>query len=193
MKSQSANTVSNLVGQFVGYEVKDGYKVKRLNLLTTDGIQSVKLTKEARAALFRLNSSTTIVPGNLLSLAVTAKFDDGAIKYKAYDLQILAAATPIDLTNLPVTESDSPTPKITKIRVCDRGTCRKRGAQEVYQQLKQEIADQGLGNQVALEKTGCLKDCKHGPNVTIGKTCHSNISPNSAVLMLSALAQSPYQ
>jgi Thioredoxin-like [2Fe-2S] ferredoxin len=190
MKSQSANTVSNLVGQFVGYELKDGYKVKRLNLLTADGIQSVKLAKEARAALFRLNSSTTIVPGTLLSLAVEAKFDDGAIKYKVYDLQILAAATTIERTNLPVAESDSPRPKLTKIRVCDRGTCRKRGALEVYAQLQQEILDRGLGDQVVLEKTGCLKDCKHGPNVTINKTCHNNICPSRTTQMLSALGSS---
>jgi hypothetical protein len=187
MKSQSANTVSNLVGQFVGYELKDGYKVKRLNLLTADGLQSVKLTKEARAALFRLNSGRTIVPGTLLSLAVEAKFDDGAIKYKVYDLQILAAATTIELTNLPVAESDAPRPKITKIRVCDRGTCRKRGALGVYAQLQQEITDRGLGNQVVLEKTGCLKDCKHGPNVTIGKMGHNQVAASDAVALLAAL------
>jgi hypothetical protein len=190
MKPQSAMASSNLVGQFVSYELKDGYKVKRLNLLTADGVQSVKLAKEARAALFRLNSSTTIVPGTLLSLAVEAKFDDGAIKYKVYDLQILAAATTIDLTNLPATGSDLPPPKTTKIRVCDRGTCRKRGALEVYAQLQQEITDRGLGDQVVLEKTGCLKDCKHGPNVTIGKTCHNNICPISARHLLSALGSS---
>jgi Thioredoxin-like [2Fe-2S] ferredoxin len=187
MKPNSTIASSNLVGQFVGYELKDGYKVKRLNLLTADGMQSVKLTKEARAALFRLNSGTTIVPGTLLSLAVTAKFDDGAIKYKVYDLQILAAATTIEPMNLPVTESDSPRPKLTKIRVCDRGTCRKRGALEVYAQLQQEIHDRGLGNQIVLEKTGCLKDCKQGPNVTIGKTCHNNICPSRTTQMLSAL------
>jgi hypothetical protein len=190
MKPNSTAASSNLVGQFVGYELKDGYKVKRLNLLTADGIQSVKLAKEARAALFRLNSSTTIVPGTLLSLAVEAKFDDGAIKYKVYDLQILAAATTIELTNLPVVESDAPRPKITKIRVCDRGTCRKRGALEIYAQLQQEIVDRGLADQVVLEKTGCLKDCKHGPNVTIGKTCHNNICPSRTTQMLSALGSS---
>jgi Thioredoxin-like [2Fe-2S] ferredoxin len=184
MKPNSTTASRNLVGQFVGYELKDGYKVKRLNLLTADGIQSVKLAKEARAALFRLNSSITIAPGTLLSLAVTAKFDDGEVKYKVYDLQILAAGSPMDRTNLPITEPH-PTPrKITKIRVCDRGTCRKRGALEVYAQLQQEIADRGLGDQVVLEKTGCLKDCKHGPNVTIGKTCHSRICPSTAAQLL---------
>jgi hypothetical protein len=188
MKSPSAIASSHLVGQFIGYELKDGYKVKRLNLLTADGVQSVKLTKEARAGLFRLNSRTTIVPGTLLSLAVEAKLDDGAVKYKVYDLQILAAAPAIDLTNLPIAEPDSPQPKITKIRVCDRGTCRKRGALEVYAQLQQEIRDRGLGDQVVLEKTGCLKDCKHGPNVTINKTCHNNICPSRTTQMLSALA-----
>jgi Thioredoxin-like [2Fe-2S] ferredoxin len=187
MKPNSTIASSNLVGQFVGYELKDGYKVKRLNLLTADGIQSVKLTKEARAALFRLNSGTTIVPGTLLSLAVTAKFDDGEVKYKVYDLQILAAATPNDPMNLSIVAVDVPTPKITKIRVCDRGTCRKRGALEVYAQLQQEIVDRGMGDQVVLEKTGCLKHCKHGPNVTINKTCHNNICPSRTTQMLSAL------
>jgi NADH:ubiquinone oxidoreductase subunit E len=105
-----------------------------------------------------------------------------------YDLQILAAATTIERTNLPVAESDTPKPKLTKIRVCDRGTCRKRGALEVYAQLQQEIADRGLGDQVVLEKTGCLKDCKHGPNVTIGKICHSKICPSRAAQMMSALS-----
>jgi hypothetical protein len=190
MKPNSTTASSNLVGQFVGYELKDGYKVKRLNLLTADGIQSVKLAKEARAALFRLNSSTTIVPGTLLSLAVEAKFNDGAIKYKVYDLQILAAATTIEPMNLPVTESDSPRPKLTKIRICDRGTCRKRGALEVYAQLQQEIGDRGLGDQVVLEKTGCLKDCKHGPNVTIDKTCHHKVCPRQAGQLLAPLAVS---
>jgi hypothetical protein len=187
MKPQSAMASSNLVGQFVSYELKDGYKVKRLNLLTADGVQSVKLAKEARAALFRLNSSTTIVPGTLLSLAVEAKFDDGAIKYKVYDLQILAAATTIDLTNLPATGSDLPPPKTTKIRVCDRGTCRKRGALEVYAQLQQEITDRGLADRVVVEKTGCLKDCKHGPNVTIGKMGHNQVAASDAVALLAAL------
>jgi Thioredoxin-like [2Fe-2S] ferredoxin len=190
MKTKSVMDSTNLVGQFVGYELKDGYKVKRLNLLTTDGIQSVKLAKEARAALFRLNSSTTIGPGTLLSLAVEAKFDDGEVRYKAYDLQILAAATPIVLTHLPATQSDAPKPQVTKIRVCDRGTCRKRGALEVYAQLQQEIGDRGLGDRVILEKTGCLKDCKHGPNVTIGKTGHNQVTASDAIGLLAGLCRS---
>jgi Thioredoxin-like [2Fe-2S] ferredoxin len=175
-------TTTQLVGQFVSYEIKDGYKIKRLNLLTADGIQSIKLTKEARASIFRLTTVTPMIPGTLLSLAVEAKFDHGAIQYKVRDLQILAAGTPI-----PAAPTVTVTHKVTKIRVCDRGTCRKRGALEIYAQLQQEIRDRGLSDRVVLEKTGCLKDCKQGPNVTIGKTCHNRICPSSAVQMLSAL------
>jgi Thioredoxin-like [2Fe-2S] ferredoxin len=173
-------TTTQLVGQFVSYEIKDGYKIKRLNLLTADGIQSIKLTKEARASIFRLTTITPMVPGTLLSLAVEPKFDDGMMQYKVRDLQILAGDMPIALSPIA-------TGKVTKIRVCDRGTCRKRGALEVYAQLQQEIADRGLTDRVVLEKTGCLKDCKQGPNLTIGKTCHNQICPSSAVQMLSAL------
>jgi Thioredoxin-like [2Fe-2S] ferredoxin len=176
-------STTQLVGQFVSYEIKDGYKVKRLNLLTVDGMQSVKLSKESRAAIFRLTTATPIIPGTLLSLAVEAKFDDGAMQYKVRDLQILAAGTAI-----PVAPIDAPTAKVTsrvtKIRVCDRGTCRKRGAREIYAQLQQEIADRGLTDRVVVETTSCLDQCKQGPNITIGKICHSRICPSRASQLL---------
>jgi Thioredoxin-like [2Fe-2S] ferredoxin len=170
-------TTTQLVGQFVSYEIKDGYKIKRLNLLTADGIQSIKLTKEARASIFRLTTVTPMIPGTLLSLAVEPKFDDGMMQYKVRDLQILAG-------DMPIARSPIATAKVTKIRVCDRGTCRKRGALEVYAQLQQEIADRGLGDQVVLETTSCLKACKQGPNMTIGKTCHNRICPSAALRLL---------
>ncbi|MBE9030675.1 (2Fe-2S) ferredoxin domain-containing protein [filamentous cyanobacterium LEGE 11480] len=175
---------TNLVGQFVSYEVKDGYKVKRMNLLTGDGLQSVKLTKEARACLFRLTAETPLTPGTLLSLAVEQKHDDGAVKYKVYDLQILAAAAESTQIELPSSSSSASRSKKTKIRVCDRGTCRKRGSQKIYQQLKQAVSDRNLGDQVTLEKTGCLKECKRGPNMAIGKTCHSRLCPSAAIDLL---------
>ncbi len=178
-------TATQLVGQFVSYEIKDGYKIKRLNLLTPDGIQSIKLTKEARASIFRLTTVTPMIPGTLLSLAVEAKFDDGIVQYKVRDLQILAADTPIALS--PIATS---TAKVTKIRVCDRGTCRKRGALEVYAQLQREIADRGLTDRVVLEKTGCLKECKQGPNVAIGKTCHGRVCPSQSGQLLAPLGLS---
>ncbi len=177
--SEGHRTTTQLVGQFVSYEIKDGYKIKRLNLLTADGLQSIKLTKEARASIFRLTTVTPMIPGTLLSLAVEAKFDDGMLQYKVRDLQVLAAGTPIALSTIA-----TPTAKVTKIRLCDRGTCRKRGALEVYRQLQQTIADRGLGDRIVLEKTGCLKECKQGPNVTIGKTCHSGVGSGQAGQLL---------
>jgi NADH:ubiquinone oxidoreductase subunit E len=183
--TEGRRTVTQLTGQFVSYEIKDGYKIKRLNLLTADGIQAVKLTKAVRASIFRLAATAPISPGTLLALAVEAKLDDGVMKYKAHALQILATGTPISITPVDAQFDRAPqTTKITKIRVCDRGTCRKRGAQEVYAQLEQAIRDRGLVDRIVVETTGCLDQCKQGPNVTIGKACHSQVCPSRASQLL---------
>lgn len=174
-----------LVGQFINYEIKDGHKVKRMNLLTADGIVSVKLTKEARACLFRLSLETPLKSGALLSIAVTQKFDGDQVKYKAHDLQMLASSADDLRIELPPLGS-ADTSKRLKVKVCSKGSCRKRGALDVYDRLHREVHDRGLSEQIGLEKTGCLKDCKHGPNVKINQRCHGRVCPAQAVeLMLS--------
>ncbi|NJN48551.1 MAG: (2Fe-2S) ferredoxin domain-containing protein [Alkalinema sp. RL_2_19] len=177
-----------MIGQFVSYEIKDGYKVKRMNLLTVDGMQSVKLTKAARACLFRLTAQTPLQPGTLLSVVVEQKYDDGVVKYKVNDLQILAAASESLAITLPSADPENQSKKI-KIRVCDRGTCRKRGAQVIYQQLQQAVDDRSLEAQVSLATTGCLKACKQGPNVMIGRACHSRMCPTTALKLLPSVLE----
>lgn len=178
---------TKLIGQFVGYEVKDGYKVKRMQLLTADGVISVKLTKTAKACLFRLNCQMPLQPGALLSLAVEPKYDDGRFDYyKVHDLQVLAAtseALETELSSLPTVQTQDHG-KRTRIRVCDRGTCRKRGSAQIYERLQQEIRDRGLGDQIVLERSSCLKECKQGPNIALGKACHSRVCPATAVRLL---------
>ncbi len=177
----------NLIGQFVGYEVKDGYKVKRMQLRTADGVISVKLTKVAKACLFRLSCEIPMQPGTLLSLAVEPKYDDGQLKYyKVHDLQVLAVASErveTELTRLSSTKTQN-SGKQTRVRVCDRGTCRKRGSAQIYEQLQQAISDRNLGDQVILERSSCLKKCKQGPNIAVGKACHSRVCTATVVNLL---------
>jgi hypothetical protein len=182
---------TNLIGQFVGYELKDGHKIKRIQLLTADGIVSLKLTKTAKACLFRLSDEVSMQPGALLSVSVEQKYDDGQLKYKVHDLQILATASEAVTLDLPCcsTSRAKYTGKKIKIRVCDRGTCRKRGAGLIYDRLQQAMIDRSLADQVVLEKSSCLKECKRGPNVAVGKTCHSRICPSTAVELLSLPAE----
>jgi Thioredoxin-like [2Fe-2S] ferredoxin len=168
-----------VIGRFVGYDLKEGYKVKRIKLLTPSGIQSIKLSKEARAALFRITLAAPLQLGTALRIQAEKKFDHGEmlLKARAIDLAMVEGG---DSGSLPIEAAMQP----VQIRVCDRGTCRKRGSQAVYSAVCQTIQDQGLSAQMTVQKTGCLKACKRGVNVEINGTQHSQVCPLQVVKLL---------
>jgi hypothetical protein len=161
MKSLDSLDLHSLSGRFVGYELKDGYKIQRLQLLTAEGLRSIRLSKSAKASIFRLNLDTPLKSGTWLSLQVKSKADDDL---KAYEISVLDAEPIADERT-----SHRSAPAQIQIRVCDRGTCHKRGAQQVYAALTQEIHDLGLTDRVNIQTTGCLKACKAGVNVKVNR------------------------
>jgi hypothetical protein len=185
MKGQKDASI--IMGQFIGYEIQDGYQIKRLHLLTSSGIQSIKLSKEAKASLFRLTLDTPLQPGMSIALHVTGKQSDDVMKLKAYSVSL---CPPSSTAIAPLNHQDSHAPQ-TEIRVCDRGTCHKRGANQVYKAICQEVVERGLTGQITVQKTGCLKDCKHGVNVKINKTCHHNVCPAQAAYLIEQNVPSP--
>lgn len=174
MKSLDSLELHSLSGRFVGYELKDGYKIQRLQLLTAEGLRSIRLSKSAKASIFRLNLDTPLKSGTWLSLQVKSKTDDDL---KAYEIFCLDSA-PTSIPNMDERAQASSQAEQIRIRVCDRGTCRKRGAQQVYAALTQEIHDLGLTDRVKIETTGCLKACKAGVNVEVNGICHHHVSPS---------------
>ncbi|HBY80813.1 MAG TPA: NADH:ubiquinone oxidoreductase, partial [Cyanobacteria bacterium UBA11148] len=58
--------------------------------------------------------------------------------------------------------ASTPKPKASVI-LCQKSSCRKRGAAEVHQAVIESLGDRGLGEQVAIKDTGCMKQCKYGP------------------------------
>jgi (2Fe-2S) ferredoxin len=54
-----------------------------------------------------------------------------------------------------------------RLQICTKGSCRKRGAKQLQHQLETWVQEQGLGDRVSVEATGCLKACKQGPNVRL--------------------------
>ncbi len=174
-------TLVIVVGQFLGYELKDGYKVKRIQLLTQSGIQSIKLSKEARASLFRITLEAPLSVGTVLSIQAEKKFDEGQLLLKARLIELAAIDqsfdAPLPAAGLFDVLSET---KTVRVKVCDRGTCRKRGSQNVYAALCETVNTQGLSERVTVEKTGCLNNCKQGVNVKVGKTLHSNVCPLQA-------------
>jgi hypothetical protein len=181
MKSLDSLELYSISGRFGGYELKDGYKIHRLQLLTAEGTRSIRLSKSAKASIFRLNIDTPLQSGTWLSLRVKSKADGDL---KAYEICYLDSA-PTATDEIPAVSS--PAEQI-RIRVCDRGTCRKRGAQQVYTALTQEIHDRGLTDRVKIETTGCLKACKAGVNVEVNGICHHQVSPAQPATQIQLLS-----
>ena len=48
-----------------------------------------------------------------------------------------------------------------------RGCCNPNGQGELQWVFKQKLAERGLKNRVRANKSGCLDQCEHGPNVVV--------------------------
>lgn len=173
-----------LEGQFLGFEVEDGYKIKRLNLATPTGDYSIKLSEASRATIGRV-----LHPGDRLQVMGERKLNlkTGDIKFKAVQITVIAAGSEVSdsgrVTNpLPMVAPDTPNQRAGKqasILVCQKSDCWKRGGKAVCQALEQTISDRGLNEQVTVKTTGCMKQCKAGPNIVFmpNKTRYSRVDP----------------
>ena len=67
----------------------------------------------------------------------------------------------------------------TKILVCQKSDCQKRGGAAVCKALENALNARGLEDKVTIQGTGCLKQCKAGPNIVLmpDKTRYSRIKP----------------
>jgi NADH:ubiquinone oxidoreductase subunit E len=169
-----------LEGRFINFVIKDGYKLKGLMLGTHEGESYIKLAKHLRAA-FDLRLS----PGTWLQVVGYKKHDlkDGSVTLKAE--RVMAARSDLGRveTIAPVQEPPSidnvkvkPAKAKATILVCQKSDCMKRGGKAVCQALEAALSDRGLEDQVTIKGTGCMKNCKAGPNLVMpDKTRHSRI------------------
>ncbi|MBW4644107.1 MAG: (2Fe-2S) ferredoxin domain-containing protein [Goleter apudmare HA4340-LM2] len=162
-----------LEGRFLDFVIKDGYKLKGLLLGTAEGECYVKLAKHLRAAFdLRLPS------GTWLQAVGTKKYDrkTGQVTLKAE--RVMAARPEIGRVDAITQAPPPPTtakPKAT-ILVCQKSDCMKRGGKAVCQALAATLGDRGLEDQVTIKGTGCMKNCKAGPNVIMpDKTRYTRI------------------
>ncbi|MBW4626808.1 MAG: NAD(P)H-dependent oxidoreductase subunit E [Brasilonema octagenarum HA4186-MV1] len=177
-----------LEGKFLDFVIKDGYKLKGLRLETTEGECYIKLAKHLRAAF-----DLRLPPGTRLQVTGEKKFDSktGEVKLKAQ--QVMAART-LDKDgeigrladadkgvtaspNQPITPAiNNAKPKKATILICQKSDCIKRGGKEVCQALEAALSARGLESEVTIKGTGCMKDCKAGPNLVMpDKTRYSRI------------------
>ncbi|MBN3908532.1 MAG: (2Fe-2S) ferredoxin domain-containing protein [Nostoc sp. NMS1] len=169
-----------LEGRFINFVIKDGYKLKGLMLGTHEGESYIKLAKHLRAAF-----DLRLPPGTWLQVVGYKKHDlkDGTVTLKAE--RVMAARSEMGRveTIAPVQEPPSidnvkvkPAKAKATILVCQKSDCMKRGGKAVCQALEAALSDRGLEDQVTIKGTGCMKNCKAGPNLVMpDKTRHSRI------------------
>ncbi|MFN6486677.1 MULTISPECIES: (2Fe-2S) ferredoxin domain-containing protein [unclassified Nostoc] len=182
MSASQAIEVSEfcLEGRFINFVIKDGYKLKGLLLATPEGESYIKLAKHLRTAF-----DLRLPPGTWLQVVGYKKHDlkNGTVTLKAE--RVMAARSDIGRgeTIAPVQEPPSvdnvkvkPAKTKTTILVCQKSDCMKRGGKAVCQALEAALSDRGLEDQVTIKGTGCMKNCKAGPNLVMpDKTRHSRI------------------
>jgi (2Fe-2S) ferredoxin len=174
----------NFVGQLLSFVIKDGYKIKYLRIIYSGREYWIKPDKEIRD---RLNG--TLAPGCWVDIRGTRKhcFKTGKLKLKAYSVERVNLPEPSDI---PVSLPQSPPLKRqaakASILVCQKSTCWKRGGQAICQALAENLRDRGLDDKVQIKLTGCLKQCKQGPNLVVmpDKARYSRVEPERAIKLV---------
>jgi len=110
------------------------------------------------------------------------KGSDTAYYCKAHHLEFLAVSQP------PVSVAARP----CKVLVCQKSSCCRRGAKQLWQELQQEAIAQELP--ICLKATGCLGECKRGPAVVVlplkKRVTHANAEQIKALVQQQATLNS---
>lgn len=176
MAKNSQVSEFSIEGRFLGFVFKDSYKLKGLRLGTSEGEQSIKLSKELRARL-----RWDLTPGDWFQVAGERKLDlkSGKVKLKADRIRQIIPKHPETVKPPKVAETTLSRPAKAKatILVCQKSDCVKRGAGGICQAMQASLRDRGLEDQVAIKGTGCMKNCKGAPNIVMpNKTRYSRIN-----------------
>ncbi|MEG4320787.1 MULTISPECIES: (2Fe-2S) ferredoxin domain-containing protein [unclassified Microcoleus] len=203
-KSDKQVSEFSLEGEILSLIVEDGYKLKYLRISSDRKVEYlVKLSKELRSFL-----APVLTPGLRVQVSGEKELNlkNGKIKLKARSLTLARSPEQLDSTSVPAgvlmsvgealeedraigkTEVSSPTAAQTvkaaaktqtKILVCQKSDCQKRGGAAVCKALENALNARGLEEQVTVQGTGCLKQCKAGPNIVVmpDKTRYSRIKP----------------
>jgi (2Fe-2S) ferredoxin len=183
-----------IVAQFLGFILKDGYRVKYLKVAIASQEYRVKLPKELSQSF-----DQTLSIGSWLKIEGSQTLDrkKGILKLEASSFSLVDA--PNDElhsklegklggkleASLSQTADAQPVVEQKKnkkpcILICQKSDCWQRGGKEVYQRLEAELHERGLSDRVQIQKTGCQKQCKQAPNLVImpNKDRHSRVKPS---------------
>jgi (2Fe-2S) ferredoxin len=161
-----------LEGRFLDFVIKDGYKLKGLLLATSEGQCYVKLAKHLRIAF-----DLRLPRGTWLQVVGTKKYD-------AKKEEIAPNLNIQKVSLAPETSKPKPEKKQT-ILMCQKSDCMKRGGKTLCQVLESELSDRGLQDTVNIKGTGCMKNCKAGPNLVMpDKTRYTKVNPSQVAILV---------
>ncbi|MEL6231985.1 MAG: (2Fe-2S) ferredoxin domain-containing protein [Cyanobacteria bacterium J06627_3] len=155
-----------LEGQFEGFMAGGKSPFKYLSLRDTHGQHVIKLPKSVRMMLFRY-----LQVGDSIRVVGDQSIDSetGEPKLKAKEVvrikPLAVVATPVK--DVPQPALSRPKGKPSKILICQKSSCRKRGASQVCRAVEAALANQGLTDTVQVKLTGCMDKCKAGPNMVV--------------------------
>lgn len=169
-----------LEGRFIDFVIKDGYKLKGLLLGTHEGECYIKLAKHLRAAF-----DLRLPAGTWLQVVGYKEHDIKKDKITLKAERVMAARSEMGIVPTIAALQEPPSIDNVKVKpakakatilVCQKSDCMKRGGKAVCQALEAALSDRGLEDQVTIKGTGCMKNCKAGPNLVMpDKTRHSRI------------------
>lgn len=164
LKEESKTSPFCLEGQFIGFVDAVKEKPKLLWIETSSGERYIKASKELRGYLYQV-----LKPGQWLEISGTQK-----LKHKTGELKLKADHVELKSPNqhcLPcrsivsVDQTTPVKPSRTKacVMLCQKSSCRKRGAGDVHKAVIESLRTLGLEEHVTIKTTGCQKQCKKGP------------------------------
>lgn len=177
----------SLEGRFIAFVDHHQVKPKRIRVATGEGEYQIKLSKELRY-IWR----EALQPGDWIQVFGKQKYKPktGEQKLKAYQLKVTTpahkelqspnfkfqASNHQPLAN--TTPEAKPKGKVC-VLVCQKSSCCKRGAAQVYQALQESVTHNGLEEEVTIKKTGCMKQCKQGPCIVFmpDKSRYTKVAP----------------
>ncbi len=185
--ADSKKTRFSWVGQFLAFVPgkKSPYQSAFVQVVAAekgapvDMLQSyqIKLEKDIRE-----KASDSINARDWVKIKGKGKLDKtGKIRWKADSIKKVSLQVVAEIKEKAEVRSPSSEPeplpatkplsaskaKPTRILICQKSSCRKKGAQKVSDAMESAISKAKASDQITLKSTGCLKCCKTGPTVVV--------------------------
>ncbi|PZV15541.1 MAG: hypothetical protein DCF21_11685 [Leptolyngbya sp.] len=182
-KAASAPTGQVLKGSYTGAYRSDKGKIKGLLLQVGEAEFTVTLPKYLRPMLVR-----ELAPDDFVQVWAYPEGD----RWRAINILPLPECEAETLRQewshlAAITELPQPQQKRLCIEVCSKGKCFKQGGRQIYHDLQAAVDSDPELSHVSVKATGCMKACKHGPNLRLpsGQMLH-RASPAEALAKLGA-------